>query len=83
VCLAVEGEEPDGVGGGLVGPGAFVLGFLGSERKGPKLECEFSHHPTAGHGPSFHLFVASACILTEWLLGVGLTRVMRPIARLA
>jgi hypothetical protein len=27
VCLAVEGEEPDGVGVGLDGPGALVLGF--------------------------------------------------------
>jgi hypothetical protein len=27
VCLAVESEEPDGVGVGLDGPGALVLGF--------------------------------------------------------
>ena len=27
MCLAVEGEEPDGVGVGLDGPGALVLGF--------------------------------------------------------
>jgi len=27
VCIAVEGEEPDGVGVGLDGPGALVLSF--------------------------------------------------------
>jgi hypothetical protein len=47
VCLAVEGEEPDGVGVGLDGPGALVLGFQGASEASVESEEVPSRQRTA------------------------------------
>jgi hypothetical protein len=53
VSLTVAGEEPDGVGVGLDGPGALVLGFQGPP-KAPVQDQEMApwQMPVAGYGVS-------------------------------
>jgi hypothetical protein len=68
VCLAVEGEEPDGVGVGLDGPGALVLGFRARRKLRLRASrCPLGNGPPTGAGCASGMFPHIRVSWSGWL----------------